>query len=532
VNDADVIIVGTGPAGVSAAFPLVEAGLRVLLIDGGRVPRELRPTDSYLELRQNANSQWKLFLGSAFEALAAPRANSPKFRAPTLTPVFEGFQKAYAAELDNFTLVGSLASGGLSNAWGAGVAQFNDADLQGFPITASDLAPSYEAIAQRIGISGAADDDLQGLFGSIAALQKPTTLDRNADILLTRYQAQPSRAQRQGIRLGRARNAVLTEALNGREACDRSTLCLWGCGRRAIYSARYDLEHLLKQANCRHAGATVHAIRRTDAAFTVEGCDRNNAPFLARAPRVILACGAVGTAKFVFDLVGHRNKPVSLLSTPSAAFAVLIPQRLGTAIEPKGFGLAQISFSADLAPSGGGPAFGNIFGTAGIPLYEFVRHAPMSRLAGLHLFRVLLPAMLIGNCFLPGEYSAHRLSLKTDGGLLISGGYHDETSAQFGDIRRRLARCMRAYGMMLLPLSFSWAEPGSDAHYGGTVPMKADAAPHESTRDGEVAGASGLYVADGAALTRLPAKAHTLTIMANADRIARRLAAQFRGAQL
>ena len=41
--------------------------------------------------------------------------------------------------------------------------------------------------------------------------------------------------------------------------------------------------------------------------------------------------------------------------------------------------------------------------------------------------------------------------------------------------------------------------------------------------------AQGLYVVDGAALTRLPAKAHTLTIMANADRIARKLAQQLSG---
>jgi hypothetical protein len=43
------------------------------------------------------------------------------------------------------------------------------------------------------------------------------------------------------------------------------------------------------------------------------------------------------------------------------------------------------------------------------------------------------------------------------------------------------------------------------------------------------AAAPGLYVVDGAALTRLPAKAHTLTIMANADRIARKLAQQLSG---
>ncbi len=38
--------------------------------------------------------------------------------------------------------------------------------------------------------------------------------------------------------------------------------------------------------------------------------------------------------------------------------------------------------------------------------------------------------------------------------------------------------------------------------------------------------AKGLFVADGSVLNRLPAKSHTLTIMANAERIGRAVAAR------
>jgi hypothetical protein len=57
-------------------------------------------------------------------------------------------------------------------------------------------------------------------------------------------------------------------------------------------------------------------------------------------------------------------------------------------------------------------------GTAGIPVYESVLHALMSRITAL-LFRLSLPAMLVGNCLLPGEYSAGTTS--TDRQLLICG---------------------------------------------------------------------------------------------------------------
>jgi len=57
-------------------------------------------------------------------------------------------------------------------------------------------------------------------------------------------------------------------------------------------------------------------------------------------------------------------------------------------------------------------------------------------------------------------------------------------------------------------------------HYAGTVPMRADPEGHQATHEGEVRGLPGVFVVDGSALPSLPAKAHTLTIMANADRIA------------
>jgi choline dehydrogenase-like flavoprotein len=529
MTEPDIIIVGTGPAGVSAAYPLVEAGFQVLLIDGGRQVPEIEPRGSFVNFRANSISQWKFFLGRNLAALAVAGSNSPKLRAATMAPVFDGFAGAFPAELDNFKLIGSLASGGLSNAWGAGVATYDNDDLFGFPITATDLAPSYNVIASRIGISGAADDDLRDVFGPMAPLQPPPALDQNAQILIDRYIKDPKSARRRGLKFGIARNAVLTKALNGREPCDRSTFCLWGCEKRAIYSARFDVERLLAMPNCSKLDATVTKLSRVGSQFRIDARSaRDGLPISMTAAKVILACGAIGSAKLAFELIGHRNQAVRLLSTPSAAFAILLPQQLGCPVEARGFGLAQLSFSVDMKNGVSGPAFGNIFGTSGLPMFEFARIAPLSRFAAQRLFQTLLPAMLVGNCFLPAEHSAHSLSLREDGTLLISGGYHADSDKRFEDIRARLSRCLWRYGLVLLPGSFSRSEPGSDAHYAGTVPMKADPATHESNRDGEISGAPGLYVVDGAALTRLPAKAHTFTIMANADRIARNLSRRMR----
>jgi choline dehydrogenase-like flavoprotein len=72
-------------------------------------------------------------------------------------------------------------------------------------------------------------------------------------------------------------------------------------------------------------------------------------------------------------------------------------------------------------------------------------------------------------------------------------------------------------------------KPGSDIHYAGTLPMRQSPGLGETDQYGEVQGLENVHVVDGASLSLLPEKSHTLTIMANADRIARTLATRWYG---
>src|SRR5213593_3987749 len=147
----DVIVVGSGPAGVSAAFPLIEAGVRVLMVDGGEAPGISVPDAEYLATRESDPRQWEWMVGQDYRALRQADAISPKFRAPTLEYVFRGFREANRIMAEDFAPIGSLAIGGLSNAWGCGVARFSGSELAEFPFCGKELLSSFEAVARRIG---------------------------------------------------------------------------------------------------------------------------------------------------------------------------------------------------------------------------------------------------------------------------------------------------------------------------------------------------------------------------------------------
>jgi choline dehydrogenase-like flavoprotein len=525
-NDPDVIIVGSGPAGVSAALPLLEAGSRVLMLDTGNGTQDNAPKGNFRTIRENDPAQWKLFLGEDFYALDSQRAPSPKMRASTHAHVFHGYESRYRITGENFTAVGSLATGGLSNVWGAGVSCLDDSELSDLPLERRELSISYRIVAERIGICGSADDDMSAFHGVDIPLQPPSPLGTGTGDLLAAYRKDPQAAYARGLRLGHARNAVLTEDLGTRQACESCGLCVWGCARKSIYSAADDVETLKRFKNFRYRQNTwVDSLGYHDRSLLVRCADMvDGNGYALTAPRVVLACGAIGTAKIVLQSLRAFDSEVRLLSNPALAFAVCLPRRLGAAVEKNAFALSQLSFAVAPLSGNGHSACGNIFGTDGLLASDFIGYLPASRRASVKIIRILAPSLLVANCFLPGEHTNHRMRLAPNGSLTIKGEYSTRLNEIARDIQPRITSSLRHYGAWVLPRSFRLISPGEDVHYAGTIPMSRSPLPHQADGNGEVTGLPGVFVVDGSALPNLSCKPPTLTIMANADRIGRRLA--------
>lgn len=510
-----VVVIGAGPAGASAAAALARREARVVLLDAGTSAAQFPPAGGFLDLRTHDAEQWRWQLGERYDALDAALQSSPKLRVPGLRSIFEGYAQANALRPEpGFHLVGALAAGGLSNAWGCGVARFDDNELGPLRRVRREMDDAYADLSRHIGLSGAADDALADFFGVDGWAQPALPLDSLHERLWRRRERIGS-----DMALGRARSAVLNEDREGRARCDLSGTCLWGCPRQATWSAAFELPRLRAAGVQIHQDIRVRRLRRDDAgdwhieASTSQGDSRD---FSAR--KVLLATGTIASTRLVLDALPEAPAEVRLLSNPMAAFLLFLPSAVGMP-RTRAFGLAQLSF---LLRDAYGPeaAMGNVFSTAGLPLNEFLAHLPVTRRAGLPLLRSLLRSTVVANVFLPGSLSAHTAGLDRERALWIRGGASDDLAAVLSVARTRLASGFRRIGAWMLPGSFVPAAPGADVHYASTLPIRDAPATHECQLDGQVAGLPGLYVVDGASLPSLPAKAHTLTIMANAARIA------------
>lgn len=518
-----VVVVGAGPAGTSAALALRARGLPVHLLDAGEARPTPPPEGTYIALRTSDPAQWRWQLGAEVALRDDAPGVSPKLRVPGLRAVFDGFAEANRLEAaQGFVLVGALAAGGLSTAWGCGVARFTDAELGPLRGERTALDTAYAEVARRMGLSGAYDDALSEELGVDRWSGPALPLDTLHACLWARRARAPG-----DLALGRARVAVLGEdrgeGPDARRGCDRSGMCLWGCAGRSTWSAALDLERLRRDPGVViEAGARVEALEQDELGAWRLAIDGHGGPRTLHARRVLLAAGTLASTRLAWRALTAPPPELSLQSNPMAAFLLVLPGMLGAPRE-RAFGLAQLSWLLELPD--GERAFGNLFSTAGLPVSEFLGHLPVVRRAGLPLLRALLPATVVGNAFLPGSLSHHRMRLSEDGRVRIEAGAAPELEAVREHVRRRLVTGLRRLGAWMLPGSFIAGAPGADLHYATTMPHALAPAPHECGLDGQVAGLPGVYLIDGAVLPLLPAKAHTLTLMANAHRIATALPA-------
>ena len=146
-------MIGSGPAGAAAAAALVDAGVRVTVIEAGR--------------EQDAGG-----LTARIGGVTVLRRHRPLRRRTELI----------AAGDPNTVMYEDLAPGGLTNHWSCAVPRFSEDDFEDgrragdvytWPVDYADLAPWYDWVEPYLRISGAASGPAQLPAGRVA---KPTSL--------------------------------------------------------------------------------------------------------------------------------------------------------------------------------------------------------------------------------------------------------------------------------------------------------------------------------------------------------------------
>lgn len=515
------VVIGSGPAGVSAAMALIGLGERVTMVDAGLTlePERQNTVDS---MSKRSPSDWKP------DEVALIKVRFPKDSSGVFTKLLYGSDYPYrqAAEANRLeipdgSLKSSIAQGGLSTVWGSSVLPYNDRDLDRWPISAADLRPHYEAVARWMPLI-AEHDDLESLYPIHTPDPHPARPSRQAADLLGRMTSNREALRKAGVRFGHSRMAMRSDA------CTECGLCLYGCPYGLIYNSAETLGRLRSSPLFEYRqGILVDRLEETSTGVRVVGREHpSQQPWSIQADRVFVGAGVIPTARIVLESAGLFNQPVRVLDSQYTVMPMAsLHAHPGVETDPL-HTLCQIYLEIDDPSISRHNVHTQIYTYSSLFLDEFQSKAfgllpliPGSR-------RHLLSRLMVGFGYLHSDDSGgleivlERTSGRSESRLSVTPSLNRSTAVAQDRLVWKLLRNSRQLGFApLLPL-IQKTGPGRGFHNGGSFPMGARAQGLASDTLGRPLGWSRIHVIDSSVFPTIPAATITYTAMANAHRIA------------
>ena len=508
------------------------------LLDVGHArPKSIHPTLDFAHLKAELDDPVTEFLGNDYSSLELPDENAGEYYGfpPSKSYVLQALD-SHEHTGRGFTPLFSYAQGGLAEAWTGGAYPFSTDDLAAFPFDAGDLAPYYDDVGRCIGITGA-DDDLAQFIPLHDGLMAPLELDAHGDDLSRVYGKLRRRLNESlGFYLGRSRVAVLSEAHNGRPACDKLGRCLWGCPTDAFYVPSLTLTELRQHPNFTYleGRAVDHFLFDGDGRISSVVSRSVGDPSRCRHPvtgQLVLAAGALNSARIYLAslLVGEGKAPqLSGLMDNRQIMMPFVNRRLvGKGFDPRTYQYHQLA-TAWRDDQDGGYVHGQITTLKTALIHPLVQSLPFGMRSSLKRFGDLHGALGLLNINLSDtrtDRNVVSIERQGDGTTRLLTNY-SASMEEVGRVRRAISTASRALRILgcLAPRKMTRVRPmGAGVHYAGLLPMTADGGDHTADPVGASRRFQNLTLADAITFPALPAKNLTLTLMANAARIADRL---------
>ena len=561
----EAIVIGSGPAGSVTAWELARQGWSVTILERGR---NLRPG-----LGERASGELGTLYGS--DELKGMRQFG--FPDPQLEPNTSRTQAdaGNAVERSAQGAVGQLGSavGGTSLHYNAKTPRFwkqdfsmlselgpvDNANVADWPISYDDLAPYYDEVEHRVGVQGDVDR-----MPAATLAQAPRSRQFVMPPNPTGYAAQlvAEGARRAGYTAYPYPSAVNSQAFDGRPACNSCGLCSgFGCTINARGDAMVSfLNPALRGGRVRVIErAFVHRIETTTdgkRATDVRYYDVAGETHSINADIIVVAGSPVNTARLLLlsanaahpDGLGNRSgqlgrnvmfhnftlgaavygRDIQPLRAQSTTLEVddLVGPFPGPEVRALGLpylkgGIIQVGSGAPLLSEAA--LLGGLTGY-GLVHKQLMKLGPVhSKVAGSQLIGEDLPQLNNRVDLDPGVRDFHGLASPR---ITYSPHIHERAAALLLGARMEAFHLLSpgALAAAIIPYPIISSAVPATAHHAGTARMGIDPETSVCDASGRLHDVDNVYVADASTFPTFPGFNPTLTIMANAMRIARGIA--------
>jgi choline dehydrogenase-like flavoprotein len=520
-----ILVIGSGPAGVSAAAALLASGHRVTMIDAG-LQLEPERRDVVAAMASQTPARWPAeSLATIKDKMVSGKSGIPiKYVYGSDFPYRET-DKYLPRVAHEVGLAPSLARGGFSNVWGAAVLPYLREELAGWPFSYDELAPHYAAVLGLTGLA-AADDDMSERFPLFHGDPRPLPRSRQASAFLADLETNRELLNSRGLVFGGSRLAVSATNPAG-TACAACGLCMYGCPYGLIYSTNSTLDELRTHPAFRYRGGLVvdRFKEAGDGVLLDARSIEDGSKVSIEGDRVFVAAGVIASTKLLLESARALGKTLTIKDSQYFLLPLLRHHGTSGATRESLHTLAQVfieifdrevsEHSVHLQVYTYNDLYRQAVQAVAGPAFPVVR-------PGLDAF---LNRFLIIQGYLHSDLSGTiSVSLEQAAGggtqLNLSGIRNPETKPALRRVARKLAASRGLLKASPMGPMLKVGEPGRGFHSGGTLPMREQPAEFETDKWGRPGGYERVHIVDSSVFPTITASTITLTVMANAHRIA------------
>ena len=498
-NMDEVIVVGSGPAGVSAAKGLLERGCKVTLLDVGctiEFEKQLIlnkiQSNNFVNDEDIASLRWypngkgksKLPYGSNF--------------------IYKDVKDYFSWDSETCYLQSSFAQGGLSNVWGGALAEYSAKELIDWPISCRDLSRYYSKIIAWL--------------GDYYTKCPEQVLSKQAVYLKNSWDEQSKALYANGFSY-----QIPALAVNFNKCCLCGS-CQYGCPYGLIYNSSFHLALLRNDRRFIYINNIVlenFFEENQKVKLLVKNINDKQIHYLS-TNRLFIACGAGLSSLLYLRSLNQVGKKLILKDSQHFILPCLMNKKLKEVTSENLHVLCQLKISLSHKMISPCPVHLQLYTYMDLYQYETKNKLKwVYPFIGPVLKRLLARFVVLQGYLDMNDSNQIQIQYHGTNQFTIGGEFCNPAHKTIKRIVYYLKKHHNNLAFKPLGFLLSQSQIGQSNHVTGSLPMSD--VPKDTHTDiwGRPLNFERVHFVDGSILPRVPAGPITLTIMANAYRIAK-----------
>ena len=409
---------------------------------------------------------------------------SPKFKIKANRYLYESFKGLVNLNEEGFQAIGSLAKGGLSNLWGAGIQPYTEIELSQFPYSYEKIWGIYSRIYKILTGTDGREFHPEAFRSVINSFEV-------CDPLLAI-----------NVKNGGGRSCHL-------KSCDNGCIC---CNKN-IYNSRNEIDHLINSKKIEYLPSLfVKSIDYQDGHYIINCVEVPSQKVVALKATIVFSClGAISTSKVVLGM-SKKDAKVPFFNTPGGSF-FMFSFRLFHKKKHKI--LSSQTFKGNVVKN---YFEGNIFPFSENLVVTYFGEG-LGKILNSLFGKLVFSRLFIANIYFSSDLSSASFE-SNDDQITIRASITSDLRKVFKRTMKLIKKELFLEGLFVLPFGKKLLSPGQDIHYGGSIPMKKNPGENQCDFNGELYGFKNFYVTDSASMPFLAPKGHSFNSMVNAYYIA------------